>query len=50
MKRAKQRARKIKPRTGVVTLLKKGGPHQRKDKRAARARQQADFKRRRAEH
>lgn len=36
MKRAKQRARKFKPRTGVVLLLKKGGPHQRKDKRARR--------------
>ena len=43
MKRAKQRARKIKPRTGVVALLKKGGAHQRKDKRAARARLKAHF-------
>lgn len=43
MKAAKQRARqqKIKPRVGVVALLKKGGLHQRKDKRAPRARQRA---------
>ena len=45
MKQAKQRARKLKPRTGVVMLLKKGGPHLRKDKRASRARQQAQLKR-----
>ena len=45
MEGAKQRARqyKIKPRSGVVALLKKGGAHQRKDKRAHRARQKADF-------
>jgi hypothetical protein len=46
VKQAKQRARqqKIKPRVGVVALLKKGGVHQRKDKRASRARQRASFK------
>ena len=38
MKRAKQRAKKIKSRQGLVPLLKKGGAHQRKDKRASRAR------------
>lgn len=45
MKAAKQRAKRIKPRTGVVPLLKKGATHQRKDKRAARARQQARCRR-----
>lgn len=49
MKAAKQRAQRIKPRTGIVPLLKKGVAHQRKDKRASRARQQADFKRRTSE-
>lgn len=49
MKQAKQRARKIKPRTGVVTLLKKGGAHQRKDKRASRARLRANLKRQTSE-
>lgn len=44
MKRAKQRARKLKPRTGVVALLQKGGAHQRKDKRASRALQQSRFR------
>lgn len=43
MKQAKQRAKRNKPRTGVVALLKKGGAHQRKDKRAARARLKARF-------
>lgn len=43
MKQAKQRAKRNKPRTGVVALLKKGGTHQRKDKRAARARLKARF-------
>jgi hypothetical protein len=37
MKRAKQKP--IKPRQGVVPLLRKGGAHQRRDKRASRARQ-----------
>lgn len=42
MKRAKQ-AKLLKPRNPVATspLLKKGGAHQRVDKRASRARQQA---------
>lgn len=41
MKRAKQRM--IKPRNpvAIAPLLKKGGAHQRKDKRASRARQKA---------
>jgi hypothetical protein len=45
VKQAKQRARqqKIKPRVGLVALLKKGGVHQRKDKRAARALLKARF-------
>ncbi|MDE2600126.1 MAG: hypothetical protein KGL40_10945 [Rhodocyclaceae bacterium] len=45
MKLAKQRARKLKPRSGVVALLKKGGAHQRKDKRASRALHHARFRR-----
>lgn len=45
MKKAKQRAKTLKPKLGAVPLLKKGGPHQRKDKRAARALQRARFKR-----
>ncbi|MDP1652908.1 MAG: hypothetical protein Q8L56_09325 [Rhodocyclaceae bacterium] len=42
MKRAKQVSR-IKPRNPLATapLMKKGGKHARRDKRAARARQQA---------
>lgn len=45
MKRAKQRL--LKPRNPVVTapLLKKGGAHQRQDKRASRARQKAALRR-----
>ena len=41
MKRTKQI--KIKPRNPVAVspILKKGGPHKRKDKRAERARQKA---------
>lgn len=43
MKHAKRRARQqqIKPRNplGATAMLKKGGVHQRKDKRASRARQ-----------
>jgi hypothetical protein len=49
MKQAKQRARQqkaVKPRQGVVALLMKGGAHQRKDKRASRARQKAALRRR----
>ena len=45
MKQAKQRAKRIKPRVGVVPLLKKGGAHRRKGERAARAQQQASFRR-----
>ena len=50
MKRAKQTqfATKpvIKPRNPLATapLLKKGGPHARQDKRAARARQKAQLR------
>jgi hypothetical protein len=42
MKRAKQ-TRQVKPRNPLATLplMKKGGRHARRDKRAARARQQA---------
>ncbi len=42
-----KRARKIKPRNPLATapLLKKGGAHARKDKRAARARQRALLRR-----
>lgn len=45
MKRAKQRV--LKPRNPVATapLLKKGGAHQRQDKRASRARQKAALRR-----
>lgn len=45
MKQAKQRAKRIKPRSGIVPLLKKGGAHRRKDKRAARTQQQQRFRR-----
>lgn len=46
MKRAKQRL--IRPRNplAIDPLLKKGGAHQRKDKRASRARQKAALRRR----
>jgi len=49
MKRARQRAlRAIKPRNPLALdpLLKKGGAHQRQDKRASRARQKAALRRR----
>jgi hypothetical protein len=48
MKRAKQRALgSIKPRSPLALdpLLKKGGAHQRHDKRASRARQKAALRR-----
>ncbi|HTJ95831.1 MAG TPA: hypothetical protein VL381_00035 [Rhodocyclaceae bacterium] len=48
MKQAKQRARvQIKPRNplGTSAVLKKGGLHQRKDKRASRAHQKAQLRR-----
>ena len=46
MKRAKQRL--IRPRNPLALdpLLRKGGAHQRKDKRASRARQKAGSQRR----
>ncbi len=46
MKRAKQRA--IRPRNplAIDPLLRKGGSHQRRDKRASRARQKAALQRR----
>jgi len=45
MKRARQRT--IRPRNPLALdpLLKKGGAHQRKDKRAGRARQKAALRR-----
>lgn len=49
MKRSKQRSlRAIRPRNPLVLdpLLKKGGAHQRTDKRASRTRQKADSLRR----
>jgi hypothetical protein len=48
MKRARQR--RLKPRNPLATapLLKKGGAHQRKDKRASRARQKAQAQRNRS--
>ena len=48
MKRAKQRPRRLlKPRNflAIDPLLKKGGAHQRKDKRASRARHKAAVQR-----
>lgn len=49
MKRAKQRT--IRPRNPVAIdpLLKKGGAHARRDKRASRARQKAALRRRSSE-
>lgn len=46
MKRAKQR--NVRPRNPLALdpLLQKGGAHQRKDKRASRARQKAALRRR----
>ncbi|MCX7164943.1 MAG: hypothetical protein NTV11_01550 [Rhodocyclales bacterium] len=46
MKRARQR--RLKPRNplAIDPLLKKGGAHQRKDKRASRARQKNVLRRR----
>lgn len=41
MKRAKQRRLKPRNPVAVAPILKKSGAHQRKDKRAARARQKA---------
>jgi hypothetical protein len=41
MKQAKQRRSKPRNPVAVAPIMKKGGAHQRKDKRAARARQKA---------
>lgn len=41
MKRAKQRRPKARNPVAVAPILRKGGSHQRKDKRASRARQKA---------
>ena len=41
MKRAKQRRLKPRNPVAVAPVLKKGGAHQRKDKKAGRARQKA---------
>jgi hypothetical protein len=45
MKQAKQR--KIRPRNtaAIAPIMKKGGPHQRVDKRASRARRKAQLRR-----
>lgn len=45
MKKAKQRRLKPRNPVAVAPILKKGGAHQRKDKRAARARQKARLRR-----
>jgi hypothetical protein len=41
MKRARQRCLKPRNPVAVAPILKKGGAHQRQDKRASRARQKA---------
>lgn len=46
MKRAKQRTLKPRNPVAIDPLLKKGGAHQRKDKRASRARQKAFLRQR----
>ncbi len=45
MKRAKQRVLKPRNRVANDPLLKKGGAHQRKDKRASRARLKSALRR-----
>jgi hypothetical protein len=45
MKRAKLRALKPRNPVAVAPLLKKGGAHLRRDKRASRARQKAALRR-----
>jgi len=45
MKRAKQRPLRPRNPVAVTPLLKKGGAHQRKDKRASRARLKATLRR-----
>jgi len=49
MKRARQRRLKPRNPVAVAPILKKGGVHQRKDKRASRARQQAQLRKSMAE-
>lgn len=44
MKRAKQRKVRRRYTLAVAPIMKKGGPHQRLDKRASRARQKARLK------
>ncbi|MBI5897650.1 MAG: hypothetical protein HZB40_00295 [Rhodocyclales bacterium] len=46
MKRAKLRALPKRNPLATLPLLKKGGVHQRKDKRASRARQKASLRQR----
>lgn len=46
MKRAKQRTPPKRNPLATVSLLKKGGAHQRRDKRASRARQKAFLRQR----
>jgi hypothetical protein len=47
MKKNKQKKLKVSRRNtlAVAPIMKKGGPHQRTDKRASRARQQARLRR-----
>ncbi len=45
MKRARQRKVSQRNLHAVAPIMKKGGPHQRLDKRAARARQKARLRR-----
>jgi hypothetical protein len=47
MKKTKQRKLKVSRRNtaAVAPIMKKGGPHQRLDKRASRARQKAQLRR-----
>lgn len=45
MKRAKERPLRPRNPVAVTPLLKKGGAHQRKDKRASRARLKATLRR-----
>ncbi|MBK9021824.1 MAG: hypothetical protein IPL72_18290 [Sulfuritalea sp.] len=45
MKRARQRILKPRNPLAIAPLLKKGGAHQRQDKRASRARQKSALRR-----
>ena len=49
MKRARQRPLKPRNPVAVAPILKKGGAHRRKDKRASRARLKAGLRRRDSE-